>query len=238
MNIIDHITPEPMPGHFYTIRYGDTLFGITSRAYGVSPGQERLAWARVINRARYNDRFRGQPKDMFPEGLVSFYPKFIADPAVQAEAEGYAPSGHSFATLWIPRHEGDEPAFHITDDDFVIATPVDDDDLPEPYADAGIPEDTDYWFTYRVQDGDTLHNIADALGVRWQFLAALNWSTEDPDRVSWCLANHFAVAQPVTPEWRFSRHDRPGLLLLPRQIPARLRRRGRRLYVSRFPANA
>lgn len=236
MNIASNVTDSPTPGKLYTIEYGDTLYGITSRAYGVSPGQERLDWARVINRAVYNDRFRGEPKNFFPEGLISFYPRFTSSLDDQADASGFAPQGNSFATIWIPRRLGDEPVNPITDDSFVVAAPPEDDELPEPYADSGIPQDSEYWFAYEVKDGDTLHNIAKAMHVSWQFLAELNWGTDDPQLVSWHLENHFSCALPVTNEWQFSSADYPGMLLLPRQKSARVRLRPKRLYVSRYPA--
>jgi LysM repeat protein len=55
--IIDTVVPKlkltPQTGHFYQIKLGDTLFGITSRAYGVKPGTERLKLARLINNDLY-----------------------------------------------------------------------------------------------------------------------------------------------------------------------------------------
>lgn len=115
MDIKPQITDKITPGMFYPIKYGDTLFGITSDAYGVSPGKERLEWARVINNSAYNDRFRGKATDFFPTGQLSFNPKFVGDPNVQAAAQGPCPAGHSYATLWIPTELGHEPT--ITDDD-------------------------------------------------------------------------------------------------------------------------
>lgn len=99
---------EPTPGMFYSIASGDTLLGVAGRAYGLPAGQERLEAARWINGARYNDRFRGDPSNLFPNGQLSFMPSFDSDPDVQAATKERAP-GHSWATLWIPREAGDEP---------------------------------------------------------------------------------------------------------------------------------
>jgi len=117
MDIKPQIADKITPGMFYAIKYGDTLFGITSDAYGVSPGPERLEWARVINNSSYNDRFRGNATNFFPTGQLSFNPKFVGDPNVQAAAGAPCPSGHSYATLWIPTEPGHEPVLEEEQDE-------------------------------------------------------------------------------------------------------------------------
>ena len=116
VDITNRLSPEPTPGLFYSIRAGDTLLGVAGRAYGLKAGSERLEAARWINGARYNDRFRGNPTQLFPDGQLSFMPRFDSDPNVQAATAGRAP-GHTWATLWIPKHAGDEPTLMEDDDE-------------------------------------------------------------------------------------------------------------------------
>jgi hypothetical protein len=111
MSAPPEVAVGPTPGKFYRIRYGDTLLGVAGQAFGVAAGEARLERARWINRSRYNDRFRGEPTSLFPEGLVSFNPRFAEDALIQASADGRCPSGHAYAILWIPEHEGQEPDF-------------------------------------------------------------------------------------------------------------------------------
>jgi V8-like Glu-specific endopeptidase len=102
-------SPAPTPGAFYRIRPGDTLLGVAGRAYGLSPGGERLAAARRINDAAYNRRFRDSrltDNGLFPGGRISFNPRFDCDLTAQAWDPRRAPSGRCFATIWLP---GDAP---------------------------------------------------------------------------------------------------------------------------------
>lgn len=100
---------SPTPGKFYQIKSGDTLFGIAKEAYGVSS----LEAARVINDSQYNRRFwRAAPsseRKMFPDGRISLSPRFDGDLRVQLEAVNTVSSGKSFAMIWIPEEDGQEP---------------------------------------------------------------------------------------------------------------------------------
>lgn len=100
------VADTPTPGQWYRIKKGDTLFGVTSKAYGVGPGQERLKLARQINRAKANDDVRtGKVDKMFPEGRISFLPKF----ACETELAMRGDPGKCYAIAWIPEGPGDEP---------------------------------------------------------------------------------------------------------------------------------
>ncbi len=105
--------PRPTPGRFYQIKLGDTLFEVAGQAYGVKAGAQRLELAKQINNANYNRRFwRAAPegeKKWFPQGRVSFSPRFDCDLRNQVEAAGAAPSGPCFAMIWIPDRAGGEP---------------------------------------------------------------------------------------------------------------------------------
>ena len=97
------LKPTPKPGHFYQIKTGDNLFSITSRAYGVKPGRERLKLARLINNNPYNLRFRRpKPIKFFPQGIISFFPEFVCGLAKQSSATGEVPRGKCYAIIKIP----------------------------------------------------------------------------------------------------------------------------------------
>jgi len=100
---------QPTPGKFYQIKSGDTLFGIVKKAYGGSS----LERARIINESQYNRRFwRAAPaseREMFPDGRISLSPRFSSDLRAQMEASDTAPTGKSFAMIWIPEEQGGEP---------------------------------------------------------------------------------------------------------------------------------
>jgi V8-like Glu-specific endopeptidase len=95
----------PTPGHFYTIKPGDTLLGLAGQAYELSPGAARLAAARLINDAFYNRRFRDASltdNGLFPEGRISFNPRFTCDVSHQSQVAGAMSKGRCFARIWLP----------------------------------------------------------------------------------------------------------------------------------------
>ena len=71
-------TPGPTPGRFYQIKGGDTLFEVAKKAYAVGT----LEAAVRINNSRFNRRFwKATPsseRKMFPDGRISFSPRFTA----------------------------------------------------------------------------------------------------------------------------------------------------------------
>lgn len=101
------VSSSPKPGSWYRIRRGDTLFGITSRAYGVKPGSKRLKMARWINSAAANSKVvnRSNRSKFFPGGMISFSPMWSAD----ADKAIDGVRGNKFAVIWIPEAQGDEP---------------------------------------------------------------------------------------------------------------------------------
>jgi hypothetical protein len=100
---------QPTPGRFYRITSGDGLFEITKKAYGTGSMQS----ARLINESGYNRRFwkpaPASEQEMFPDGRISFSPRFNGDLRVQMESSAAVSSGHSFAMIWIPPQDGGEP---------------------------------------------------------------------------------------------------------------------------------
>ncbi len=98
---------RPTPGYFYRIRKGDTLLAIAGRAYHVSAGtQARLDFARRINRHPLNRKFlRTQSaSSLFPEGLISFFPRHSCDALALINSET-PPGGGCFAVIYIPARE-------------------------------------------------------------------------------------------------------------------------------------
>jgi hypothetical protein len=125
LDVVD--TPEP--GHWYRVKRGDTLFGVTSKAFNVKGGSERLRLARMINRSEAN-RVYVDPTladNLFKDGRITFKPRFSsnAEEAISGE------SGNSYALLWIPESEGDEPPEMVPD------SPEPTPDVPLP-----VPEET------------------------------------------------------------------------------------------------
>jgi len=100
----------PKPGCFYRIQPGDTLLTTAARAFSVPQGKERLALARTLNNHPFNRRFWGPGTKLFPEGLISFTPRFAADLDRQQRAPAKVPRGSGFAAIWIP--EAGEPKPH------------------------------------------------------------------------------------------------------------------------------
>lgn len=100
---------QPTPGKFYKIKSGDTLFGVAKKAYGAGS----MEAGKRINESQYNLRFRkpapASEKKMFPDGRISFNPRFDGVLRNQMESVDIAPSGKSFAMIWIPTEEGGEP---------------------------------------------------------------------------------------------------------------------------------
>jgi hypothetical protein len=99
------IANMPMPCRFYTIKSGvdkEGLIDLAGRAYGVKTNKTKLAqW---INNHPYNRRFwrTNLANKSFPQGRISFNPRFSRDISKQAQATGHAPSGNAFATIFIP----------------------------------------------------------------------------------------------------------------------------------------
>ncbi len=88
---------------------------------------------------------------------------------------------------------------------------------------------------YKVRDGDTLANIAERLGCRWQDLARLNWGTEEPEEINWYLEHYFVCTRRFGANYVFSSTDEPGLLLLPARLDPSAHRRRRRFRATPWP---
>ncbi|MEM9908342.1 MAG: hypothetical protein AAF921_25300, partial [Cyanobacteria bacterium P01_D01_bin.44] len=102
------ISSQPIPCRFYTIKYkvdAKGLIDLAGRTYGVKPYREKLKLAQWINNHPYNQRFwrtGSQASKSFPNGRISFNPRFTKDISKQANAAGQAPFGRAFATIFIP----------------------------------------------------------------------------------------------------------------------------------------
>lgn len=116
------VSPTPQPGKWYRIRKGDNLFAVTSKAYGVKAGKDRLKKARWINRAQANRVYAttNTSNGMFPEGVISFLPAWADEPAATIEGQ----SGRSYALIYIPMEEGDEPPQRVIEMEPVPVMPL------------------------------------------------------------------------------------------------------------------
>jgi V8-like Glu-specific endopeptidase len=117
------VSDSPEPGNFYQVRKGDNLLKIAGKAYGVSKGKKRLAFAQFINRSALNEKYwtKGTTSFIttyFPSGIISFKPKFSSDIKELLESRTTAPPGRRYAVIWIPpvlpnnklyMSEGDDP---------------------------------------------------------------------------------------------------------------------------------
>lgn len=123
------VASTPTPGQWYRVKSGDTLLGVAGRAYGLKAGGERLRRARWINRANANAPYidTSLADSMFPEGRISFRPRWACDPAAAIQGQ----SGSCFPLVWIPMAEGDEPPETVTMEPEQV-TPLPDVDEPEP----------------------------------------------------------------------------------------------------------
>jgi hypothetical protein len=102
-------TASPSPGSFYRIRYGDTLHGITARAYRPEydslPVSGKVRLAKLINEHPYNRQFWSVSlaDNVFPDGRISFGNKFRGAIELPPRPLGQAPRGRSYATIYIPK---------------------------------------------------------------------------------------------------------------------------------------
>lgn len=97
----------PTPGGYYRIKQGDTLFGLTSLAYGTKGGTPGNYKAAVqVNDDPFNLRFRriNQSEiNLFPKGRISFYPVFgTFAQQLKDASKGAEGMGHEFAVIWFP----------------------------------------------------------------------------------------------------------------------------------------
>lgn len=104
----------PRPGHFYRIQHGQGgLLATAARAYSVPLKPNPLALARTINDHPYNRKFWRSPQNAFertafPQGLISFNPRFsrMFSDQVSTPPRQLATRGHSFAAIYIPPRSG------------------------------------------------------------------------------------------------------------------------------------
>lgn len=119
------VEPDPTPGAWYRIQKGDTLSSVARRAYGTKGGAnyERMKWINAIDANQY--AFDSSLTDnLFPDGRISFRPKFASDPAAALDGE----SGRSYALIFLPMAPGDEPPVIWAEPEPDIIVP----DVPEP----------------------------------------------------------------------------------------------------------
>lgn len=152
------VTAIPKPGSWYRVRKGDSLLSITSKAYGVPTGPDRLKRAKWINNAAANRRggkFDRNAKDnLFKDGKVSMSPKFSAQN--QDAADGLP--GKSYAVLWIPETQGDEPSLALPKTTPTTTPSTPKVVKPTPTTTPASGGKVGVW--YQIKKGDTLLTVA------------------------------------------------------------------------------
>lgn len=104
------VADSPTPGQWYRIKKGDTLLGITGRAYDLGAGGERLRRSKWINNVEANKVYH-QPVSSdfyvknYPDGIISFKPRWACEPEDAIDGVG----GSCYALIYIPVAPGDEP---------------------------------------------------------------------------------------------------------------------------------
>ena len=89
-------------------------------------------------------------------------------------------------------------------------------------------------FPYKVQDGDTIGNIAERIGCDWEELALLNFGTDVPEEINWHLEHQFVCTKKSGNHFVFSSGDEPGILFLPRPLSPESYSQRRRVRGVRF----
>lgn len=153
------IAEAPSPGRWYRIKKGDTLLSITSSAYGVPSGGERLKRAKWINESHANAPFfdPAAKDNLFKTGKISFAAKWASDPTQASQGA----RGKSYAVIWIPTTLGDEPSAAIPGGKSGTTTTPTTTPLttPEVALDSTRPR-PGAW--YQIKKGDTLLTVAGA----------------------------------------------------------------------------
>jgi len=105
------ITDSPVPGYFYRMKFGDSLLGISKKAYASG---DNLKNSQMINSHYYNRRFWLEPKGAFnkkyyKDGFISFFPDFgNFVEQVEDEKWGSENQGSNYPIIFIPEFEDQE----------------------------------------------------------------------------------------------------------------------------------
>lgn len=101
------LATSPAPDRLYRIRKGDTLLLLAGKAYSVGAGGDRMRRAQLINRHPFNWRYHIAPsssfnKQFFPEGIVTFMPRFSCIDADFNHPTQFPPKGRCFGIVFLP----------------------------------------------------------------------------------------------------------------------------------------
>lgn len=109
------VADTPTPGRYYRIKKGDTFFGIIGQAFNLKAGGARLKKTQQVNAVPFNRRlWRPAPegeKKWFPEGRVSFSPRFACDATTQALSPTGGANEGCFGIIYIAVNGEDPPPF-------------------------------------------------------------------------------------------------------------------------------
>jgi len=107
---------------------------------------------------------------------------------------------------------------------------------PEFRIDPEILHDGSLLVRYKVRTGDSLQSLAGRFGWTWQQLARLNWGTDNPTEINWCLHHYVGCRKNAAGHYVFSDEDDPGVVWLPFPLPTVQRRIVRGTFrVGRYP---
>jgi hypothetical protein len=101
------LVTAPEPDRLYRIRKGDSLLPLAGKTYSVGAGGERMQRAQLVNRHPFNWRYHVVPttsfnKQFFPEGMLTFMPKFSCTDADFNEPLKFVREGKCFAIAFLP----------------------------------------------------------------------------------------------------------------------------------------
>lgn len=130
------IAATPTPGMYYRIQRGDSLLGTAKKAYGTSGGTN-LKRAKWINFAKANSAFQiASDNKWFQPTILTYMPRFAESPGANVRGQ----PGNSYAIIWLPEAEGDEPP-EIPWADPSIPVDIPDVEIPGTQGD-GLEDDT------------------------------------------------------------------------------------------------
>jgi hypothetical protein len=98
---------SPAPDQLYRVRKGDSLLEVAGETYSVGAGGERMRRAQLVNRHPFNWRYHvavtsSFNKQFFPEGMLTFMPRFSCTDADFNDPLRFAPAGKCFAIAFLP----------------------------------------------------------------------------------------------------------------------------------------
>lgn len=101
------ISDRPSIDRFYRVAQGDTLLDVAGTAYAVPRGDQRISRAQLVNRHPYNWRLHRPSasqfnKTVFPEGIITFTPRFSCTNVDFREVDQFVRTGSCLPLIFLP----------------------------------------------------------------------------------------------------------------------------------------